>query len=80
MDQRRAHGRIVAELLRKLRLKAAMSQSEVAQALGKPQSFVSKYETGERRLDLPEVSDVCAVLGVALTDFVRQFQKVRDHA
>lgn len=27
--------------------------------LGKPQSYVNKYESGERRLDLPEVEEVC---------------------
>lgn len=41
--------------LRAARLQAGLTQVEVAGALGKPQSFVSRVETGERRLDIVEV-------------------------
>ena len=41
--------------LRAARLEAGLTQVEVAGALGKPQSFVSRVETGERRLDIVEV-------------------------
>lgn len=41
-----------------------MTQDQVANALGKPQSFVSKYENGERNLDFIEVIDVIEVLGL----------------
>ena len=43
--------------LRKARLGAGLTQAHVAAALGRPQSFVSKCETGERRLDLVEVEE-----------------------
>jgi transcriptional regulator with XRE-family HTH domain len=46
---------------------------DVAKALGYPQSFVSKYESGERRLDLLELSDVCKAIGVPIVDFVNRF-------
>lgn len=39
-----------------------LSQRELAQLLGKPQSYVSKYERGERRLDIIEFLDLCEVL------------------
>jgi len=39
-----------------------------------PQSFVSKYETGERRLDMVEVRAVCSSLGVTLLAFVKKFE------
>ena len=39
-----------------------------------PQSFVSKYETGERRLDMVEVRAVCASLGVTLSAFVKKLE------
>lgn len=42
-----------------------LTQSEVAARLGKPQSFVSKYESGERRLDVIEFLDVCKALSVS---------------
>jgi transcriptional regulator with XRE-family HTH domain len=58
------------KLLRQLRLGAGLRQADLAELLGKPQSFVSKYESGERRLDLLELRRVCQVLGVPLTEFV----------
>jgi transcriptional regulator with XRE-family HTH domain len=61
-------------LLRGLRLDAGLSQSEMAARLGVPQSFVSKYESGERRLDILEVRQVCIALGVDLADFVRELE------
>lgn len=40
-----------------------MTQGEVAARLGKPQSFVAKYENGERKLDVVEFCDVARALG-----------------
>ncbi len=62
-------------LLRDVRRKANLRQSDVAARLGVPQSFVSKYETGERRLDLVELRRVCAALGTPLIDVVRRFER-----
>jgi transcriptional regulator with XRE-family HTH domain len=45
----------------------------VAEKLDCPQTRVSKYELGTRRLDLLKLRDVCKVLGVSLVDFVRTF-------
>ena len=41
-----------------------LTQQEVASRLGKPQSYVSKYESGERRLDVVEFLEVCEALKV----------------
>lgn len=41
-----------------------MTQVHVAESLSKPQSFVSKYERGERRLDVVEFIAVAKVLGI----------------
>lgn len=51
------------ELLVHARTDAGLSQVEVAARLGKPQSFVSKYESGERGLDVVELIEVTAVIG-----------------
>ncbi|MGH8543851.1 MAG: helix-turn-helix domain-containing protein [Gammaproteobacteria bacterium] len=53
-------------LLRELRQEAGLTQVQVATELGVPQSFVSKYESGERRLDVVELGHVAKALGVSL--------------
>jgi len=62
-------------LLREIRLDADLRQSELAKRLGQPQSFVSKYESGERRLDLLELRQVCEAVGISLKEFIRKFEK-----
>ena len=54
--------RRLRQLLVDLRLRRGLSQSSLAARLGKPQSFVSKYETGERRLDILEFTAICRAL------------------
>lgn len=59
----------VCDLLRQLRREAGLTQVEVAEALGVPQSFVSRYESGQRRLDIVELRHVANVLGVSISGF-----------
>jgi transcriptional regulator with XRE-family HTH domain len=40
-----------------------------------PQSVVSKYESGERRLDILELRQVCEATGITLTDFVARLER-----
>jgi len=68
-------GEKLTALLRSIRSEAGLTQSDVAGKLELPQSFVSKYESGERRLDLVELSRICKALGISLGDFVRRFEK-----
>lgn len=51
-------------LLVSAREAARLTQAEVAARLGHPQSFVAKYEGGERRLDVVEFIQVCEALSV----------------
>jgi len=67
--------RALQELLRQLRLGSGMRQEDLAQFLGEPQSFVSKYESGERRLDFIELRQVCIALGIPLADFITRFEE-----
>src|SRR4051812_28263311 len=53
------------QLLVDERLAAGLTQEDVAAKLKRPQSFVSKYESGERRLDVVEFLEVCEALGIA---------------
>lgn len=62
-------------LLRQLRLGAGLQQRELSERLGKPQSFVSRYESGQRRLDLLELRQICQVIGISLTEFVERFER-----
>jgi Helix-turn-helix len=64
---------ILLSMLREAREQKGLRQSDVATALECPQTRVSKYELGTRRLDLLELRDVCQVLGVSLVEFVRTF-------
>ena len=67
------------ELLCQVRREAKLTQTALARKLRRPQSYVSKIESGERRLDLIELRQLCKATGISLTDFLRRFeQTVRD--
>ena len=63
------------QLLKGLRLDKNLTQKELADRLGFPQSYVSKYETGERRLDFVETSNVCEALGITIQQFSKMFSE-----
>jgi transcriptional regulator with XRE-family HTH domain len=69
----REQERLVA-LLRQLREEAGLTQAQVARRLRRPQSFVSRYESGQRRLDLVELKQIGHVLGVTLRELVERFE------
>ena len=71
----RKQQKALLSLLRELRMQAGLRQVDMARALGKPQAFVSYYESGARRLDLLELRQICGILGVSLVDFVRKLEK-----
>ena len=52
----------IIERLKKARIEADLSQQAVADKLGKPQSYISKIESGERRLDVAEMKKNCRYL------------------
>jgi len=56
---------------------AGLTQQELAKRLKKPQSYVSKYETGERRLDVPEFIRVCQCLDTDATDLIDKIVQSR---
>jgi transcriptional regulator with XRE-family HTH domain len=60
-----ARYRAVISRLIAARKEAGLSQGALADRLVRHQQFVSRYETGERRLDIIEVVDIAAVLGIA---------------
>jgi transcriptional regulator with XRE-family HTH domain len=52
------------KILVQARRDARLTQVALAKKLGRPQSFVSKFERGERRLDVPEFLEVAHALGI----------------
>jgi ribosome-binding protein aMBF1 (putative translation factor) len=57
-----------------LRKEAGLQQVELAIKLGKYQTFVSRYEVGEKMLDLPELRQICHALGIELPDFINRYE------
>ena len=67
--------KIVGACLAAARRRAAITQQELAARLGKPQSFVSEYERGQRRLDVVELLVVARAFG---SDPVQIFQEIAE--
>lgn len=63
------------EVLIDARKQSGLTQKEVADRLGRPQSFVSKYELGERRIDVVEFLAVCGALGADPHQLLSQTQR-----
>lgn len=62
--------RILTTLLLEERERAQMTQAELASNVGEVQSFVAKYESNERRLDVLEVRDLCDAIGISWQDLL----------
>jgi len=65
----------LCDLIRTLREEKGVTQQGLADKLDVPQSFVSKIETGERRLDVLELRSVCLALDLPLKRFVQLLEE-----
>jgi len=65
-------------LLRDLRERAGITQLALAESLGNTQTFISKVERGERRIDVVEFVEICDALGVDPVASFREFLKHRS--
>lgn len=63
------------ELLREVRQAAELTQVQLAERLGQSQSFVSKVEKGERRLDVIQLRTICQALNTSLPEFVARLEE-----
>jgi transcriptional regulator with XRE-family HTH domain len=61
--------------LREARERAGMTQAQLADRLGQTQSWVSKCERGERRLDIVEVRAFCEAMEIQYVAFVGEFDE-----
>ena len=64
----------VLRLLKAARKKSGVTQVDLAERLGQTQSFVSKVERGDRRLDIVQLRSILLEFGVTLQEFVRQLE------
>ncbi|MCE5230425.1 helix-turn-helix domain-containing protein [bacterium] len=60
-------------LLKRIRERAKMTQEDVAAQLDVRQTFVSKYESGDRRLDIDELSLICKAIGTDILKFAKLY-------
>lgn len=61
-------------LLTEARKEAGLTQKELAERLGQQQSFVSKYERGQRRLDIIELIEIANAIGIKASNLIRQIE------
>lgn len=69
---------IFRDLLVDARKQIGMTQVQVAKKLRKPQSFVSKFERGERRLDLTEFLEIADALEVDVDKFLKTYRALTN--
>lgn len=67
-------------LLKRIRVRAKLTQEDVAARLGVRQTFISKYESGDRRLDIDELSAVCVAIGTDMLKFAKLYVKNKKGA
>lgn len=66
---------MLKELLLDVRVRAGLRQVDLAKAIGRPQSFISEYERGQRRLDLVELREVCIACSTTLQKLVNEYER-----
>jgi len=66
---------VFLKVLRGTRRRASLTQEQLAKRIGETQTFVSKCERGERRIDVIELRTFCQAFGVSLKQFVSALEE-----
>jgi transcriptional regulator with XRE-family HTH domain len=69
------HKRLV-EILVAARKSAGVRQAELARRVGKTQTFVTRFEAGQRRIDVIELLALCEIIGIDALKVIRNLLKV----
>jgi len=75
-----ARYRVFLKVLRESRRATGLSQAQVAERIGETQTFVSKCERGERRIDVIELGTFCRAFGISLKQFVSTLERAMSRA
>lgn len=75
------NSQVFRQMLVEARMSSGLLQADLADKLHKTQSFVSKYERGERRLDFPEFITIADALGLDVLVFIDEYRSriTTDH-
>jgi transcriptional regulator with XRE-family HTH domain len=73
--ERQRDRRVFLRLLRRVRVEAKLTQADLAKILGVTQARISKYEQGERRVDMLELKAICDAITLPLVEFARRFEE-----
>src|SRR6202044_724287 len=66
---------VLLRLLKEARESAGITQNQLAKKLKQSQSFVSKMERGDRRIDIVQLRTICRIFGWTLSEFVERLEE-----
>lgn len=66
---------VLPNLIKNIRVDNHLTQVELAEKIKKAQSYISKYESGQRKLDIFEIKEICDSLNMSLVEFVQKFEE-----
>jgi transcriptional regulator with XRE-family HTH domain len=66
---------VLIEYLRELRVLRHLTQAQVADTVGRPQTYLSDIEKGKRGLDLVQILDLCEAYGLPFPEFAKELDK-----
>jgi transcriptional regulator with XRE-family HTH domain len=69
------HKRLV-EILVAARKQKGVRQAELARATGKTQTFVTRFEAGQRRIDVIELLALCEIIGIDAVKLIRELLQI----
>jgi len=68
------HEEALLGLLKDIRQEAGLSGPQIQKALSRPNSYVAKIESGDKRLDILELYEYCNVCGISISEFSNRLE------